>query len=119
MSERTSIIIFFLHLDKEIAENIDDIKTILHQSDLTPQPLGPVIDHITFIPAKNTIDSEALYSFLVFSMEQLESAKQICLTNNLPVPHFGVVSFEPDAKLYSGLPKCCLPGSKHLKQCHQ
>ena len=38
-------------------------------------------------------------------MEQLESAKQICRTNNLPVPHCGVVSFEPDAKLYSGLPK--------------
>ena len=46
-----------------------------------------------------------LYSFLVFSVEQLESAKQIFCTNNLPVPHLGVVSFEPDAKLYSGLPK--------------
>ena len=70
MSERTSIIIFF-HLDKEIAENIDDIKTILHQSDPTPQPLGPVIDYITFIPTKNTIDSEALYSFLVLEFNSL------------------------------------------------
>ena len=104
MSYYFKVDIFSFHLDKTIAENLEDIKRVLHQ-ELVPQPLGPVIDYITFIPAKNALDSEALYSFLVFSFEQLEVAKQVCRSNNLPVPHFGVVSFEPDAILYPGLPK--------------
>ena len=78
---------------------------MLHQSELAPQPLGPVIDYITFIPAKNALDSEALYSFLVFSFEELEAAKEVCRSNNLPLPYFGVVTYEPEAKLYPGLHK--------------
>ena len=69
---------FFSHLDKTIAENLEDFKRVLHQ-ELVAQPLGPVIDYITFIPAKNALDSKALYSFLVFSFEQLEAVKQVCI----------------------------------------
>ena len=77
---------------------------MLHQAKLVPHPLGPVIDYLTFIPAKNALVSEALYTFLVFSYEDLEAAKAVCHLSNLPVPYFGVVT-EPQATLYSGLPR--------------
>ena len=78
---------------------------MLHQAGFVPQPLGPVIDYLTFIPAKNALVSEALYSFLIFSIEELEAAKVVCHSSNLPVPYFGVVDYEPEATLYPGLPR--------------
>ena len=47
---------------------------------------------------------DALYTFIVFSMEDADAVTDACRKQGLPIPNIGVVDYEPDAKLYQGLP---------------
>ncbi len=66
--------------------------------------MGPLIDYITSPQTKDVIPSEALYTFLVFSAPDMYMAKEALRRVKLPVPTFGLVNYDPNERLYPGLP---------------
>ncbi len=90
--------------DEEVAEHLEAIKDALSEGEWTHQPLGPLVDYVCSPRAKDRIPSEALNTFIVFSVEDVGAAKEILNNAGLPIPGFGVVAYEPNEQLYTGLP---------------
>ena len=108
-------IIKLFHLynaDEEIGDQLEAIKAALSGGEWTHQPLGPLGDYMHGPHANDHIPSEALNTFIMFSFEDVDAAKEILKGAELPVPSFGVVPYDPGEKLYSGLP----PMEDHWKK---